>query len=949
MIILISLQLLISRTTDGITTRLEHPSHTSFRRHIGTLSINDWESGLREATYQALLRENNREPTLRDQIYYAPLEGRQDSAIPFGDIIVLARGQLYSTYNGFKFVQDPYQNDCDDCHNGRFKCSPSQCRGWNPVSGEQLVALWTVKRIRHRDPVFGHRYELEYILSPISAVINSGYRLSDGGFDYNIPGHVFIVKTDPNSDKSGFQKATTVDTTWFSSNYVNLDEKKEQKPIYVQTTQMPNRADSEIEIYKELIKSLAMRTSTSLKPVEISPVYSDIFEATIQKIPVTMIHQQTSNIPSNTIQTTQTQITSIWTTPANSNQESDHTKPVRFPSTTKYSETDPLYHSTTPLNAKKISKPPITTITFFAPEDSVAGDDIFGFSNTQKVKENSHPTTEQTENVDSTISTTYPPISISSKSTITEQTSVPFTTKPIIGFQTKPTKSYVRQTTTTTRNTRKPFFPNRSTRTTQKPYKRKTTTSSEFDDVFLPKITTTISTSTTEKYNQTTRWSTTPSIFDVPLEEESEEKSSAKLTTNQKEVLTDISTDTTTLQSVTIEKSDVSAELLEGEPTTPNETSNTNKTSTTLYSEQYTTIPPTTRTTITSTNSILKTNTYTITEKTTKYKTSSTTNNPFSTNISNLNNTKMNVRRTTSKAVGTTKPITRTSTFTTSTISKPDILKTTDQPTTSADTTIITDPTSIPTIQTTPIVFVGTIITRKPTKTSETTVHTKQNKTSTKKSKGPDDIYDIFGEEAPTVLEKPSTEKQTIPPIPDFLFGSEILQQPTTTQEALVIFDNFFDASTSSSNQADTFSTTNTPYTTQLENNTEENKTEAVPLTSMSYITSISFQVNGKNITMTNKNLTALEAKVKKITTNANVSKVFKAGMPSSNSTNAKDQFDNIALSLINHARTIDILSNNNDNNNNNNSNKSRTGKYKRRSYTPRRVRRLKVRREKIV
>lgn len=1028
-----SSQILIFKTTNAITTRLEHPSHSSFRRHIGTLSINDWESGLREATYQALLRENNREPTLRDQIYYAPLEGRQDSAIPFGDIVVLARGQLYSTYNGFKFVQDPYQNDCDDCHNGRIKCSPSQCRGWNPVTGEQLVALWTVKRIRHRDPIYGHRYELEYTLSPISAVVNSRFLLADGGFDYNIPGHVFIVKTDPNVDKSGFYY-TTPGTTWFSNNYVNLDGKK------VQTTKS---SEDEIEIYKELIKSLAMKTSTSLKPLGSSPIYSDIFDATIQKVPVTMIHQQT--IPAQKAPST---TTTVWTTPL-----VDETK------STKYSEPDPLYHPTT---GRKTSKPPITTITFFAPDESITENDIFGSPHTTTTTAAKETTTGTVHadifDVVTEISTNIQTLSTSKfgSNTVPEETTVVTTTiRPSTSKRTtttpKPTRPYSKKTTSPTpassttkqptRRTRKPFIPNRFTR--PKPTRRRTTTTSvEFDEIFLQKTTTTTKSSTTEELMLTTK-STTPSIFDVPIEEV--EKTTTAIE-NSSSTRTDVATEGSSVAKITSSGVDGSTEgdssemklttneekpevvttktTVESSLTTPYKrkyttpvfttTENANKTI--EYEEKQTKLPavttklPLTTKEITektetmqfsvkntkplSTSRIPPTtteNVYAITEQYTRpvvtneettektevvqYSKENTKSQPTTTIKNEYEKTETDeTSKTYTKTTITTKTpssteekteteelntkptsksmyeksatvtiseeyrkttTTKTPSTTKEKIEKEKLGKKDTKPTTkrmpeksetsttgekytkttattktlSSENKRKTLPTTIkiPTETTTPIVFVGTIVTKRPQKP------TKQ-----------EDIYDIFGEQTPSsVIEKPTTEKQlkTTAKPDDFLFGSEIKQLPTTTQEPVVIFDNFFEASTSSSNETNN-------NNTQLENNTE-----GEPLTSMSYITSISFQVNGKNITKQTD--TMLKANVKEITTNASDFKVFKAEMPDTNMT--KQQFDDLALSLINHARSIDIL------------NKTKAVKQKkRRSYTPRRGRRRKVRREKM-
>lgn len=158
----------------------------------------NWEMGLREATYQALIREQVRDPALRAGIYAADIEGLQDTATPFGDIALVARGQLFATAHGYHFVQDPYHSDCEDCgkHSVTPRCGRRPCL--QPWTGDgrldNLMALWTVKRIRHRDPKLGHRYELQFTIALMSPAASPHFVTRNGHFDYNVPGHVFIVK-----------------------------------------------------------------------------------------------------------------------------------------------------------------------------------------------------------------------------------------------------------------------------------------------------------------------------------------------------------------------------------------------------------------------------------------------------------------------------------------------------------------------------------------------------------------------------------------------------------------------------------------------------------------------------------------------------------------------------------------------------------------------------------
>lgn len=167
----------------------------------------NWEMGLREATVQALVREQVSDPALRTGIYAASIEGLQDTATPFGDIALIARGQLFATAHGYHFVQDAYHNDCGDCNKHSTRCGRRQCQDRNEQQHwtedarlDNLMALWTVKRIRHRDPKLGHRYELQFTISPMGPAANPHFVARNGRFDYNVPGHVFIVKLRDSTD-----------------------------------------------------------------------------------------------------------------------------------------------------------------------------------------------------------------------------------------------------------------------------------------------------------------------------------------------------------------------------------------------------------------------------------------------------------------------------------------------------------------------------------------------------------------------------------------------------------------------------------------------------------------------------------------------------------------------------------------------------------------------------
>lgn len=92
---------------------------------------------------QALLREGYHDPNLRDRVLKAPIIGKQNSASLFGDVVILARGQLYALNAGnFIFTQDPYSNDCEECHNvHRHKCGVYECK----VSSNDRLIILVVK------------------------------------------------------------------------------------------------------------------------------------------------------------------------------------------------------------------------------------------------------------------------------------------------------------------------------------------------------------------------------------------------------------------------------------------------------------------------------------------------------------------------------------------------------------------------------------------------------------------------------------------------------------------------------------------------------------------------------------------------------------------------------------------------------------------------------------
>lgn len=104
--------------------------------------------GLRESVNQALLREGYHDPNLRERVLKAPIIGKQKAASQFGDVVILARGQLFALNAGnLIFIQDPYSNDCDECHNiQRLECGAYNCKVCNSFHIQRGINL---KRINY--------------------------------------------------------------------------------------------------------------------------------------------------------------------------------------------------------------------------------------------------------------------------------------------------------------------------------------------------------------------------------------------------------------------------------------------------------------------------------------------------------------------------------------------------------------------------------------------------------------------------------------------------------------------------------------------------------------------------------------------------------------------------------------------------------------------------------
>jgi hypothetical protein len=76
--------------------------------------------------------------------------------VPFGDIIILAKGKLKTFPNNTYFFEE-FNDVCEyECQNNADKYL------------ENVIALWMVEKIRHRDKDFGYRFDLKFTIVPIT-------------------------------------------------------------------------------------------------------------------------------------------------------------------------------------------------------------------------------------------------------------------------------------------------------------------------------------------------------------------------------------------------------------------------------------------------------------------------------------------------------------------------------------------------------------------------------------------------------------------------------------------------------------------------------------------------------------------------------------------------------------------------------------------------------------
>lgn len=921
----------------------------------------DWEPGLREATYQALLREHYTHSNLKDEVFNAPLENRQDSATPFGDITVLGRGQLVSTVDGLKFIQDLYQNDCDDCHNFRLHCS--QCNTQRlPATDHHVIALWTIKRIRHRNADTGHRYDLKYIIAPLNERVS--FLTNKGDYNYNIPGHVFIVKTNPTPNqfihrKGGVSSEYTPSPSWYfikpnnayTTDYNGYGQgvtyyNVKNGPRVEETTQklqqhvlqendeykVENPRVKEVQLYKTLLNSLSLKTTSAYNPVIPSYAHSDIFDTDVGTVPVSTVSYSASQPQIDTTLTihnlgnsgvtipTKTLITSksatlapVYVTPSKAIHMEATTELKNIQGLQDQTRTTPHLQRPTPsLSSKPLSNAVTTTKSI---------------SNEQKRRQHSRPdpfpsskpltTTRSTHQVYQTPITTITYFTPANTETDEEI----LTSRPDSGVsstkETLATKHLASdnddydifgETTKSITNKPTKLFKDSQMQNSQlsKPEKDSGTTMSYRHSKFTQPT-------TLEQMETTTYQSTDKSNVDFP--QSNKENATLRSTT-----ITIINTDKFT--EVSNQEHSTAAELATATETTSSITSS---------------IPVITSPAF-----------YSADTEITKYESSTVPNINYSKQFINSSNE-------TARNPPTIPELKEESTseqnahFTVSSKFNTQRATATVEP---GSTTRLKD--------TSTLMNSIKMKQRRPfeltTDATTSSMHNKHNEmkvnklTSTKNNFDHDTILvDIFGEEENTdVIEKPVTVKvlQNMENEGEFLFGTE--SSDITTQPTKVIFDNFFEPSVASLTTQE-MQTTNHLNTPTLDETTTsksfketfltQKRNDEIPRTSLSYVTSISFHVNDTNNAETEMHMPLqtityepmVKAQISEMSTHDY--QVYKAEIPETPTTypttkskiiNTKKEFDNLALTLVNHARSIDILHN-----------RTKRTKYKRRRYRP--------------
>lgn len=984
------------------------------RTHTEEPPVTDWEIGLREAAHQALLRDGYSDSTLRGYLQNAPFSGKQAVKV-FGDIAILARGQLYATPVGFSFVQDPYHNDCDECHNDK-KCSGDKCGHFVPYGTQQLVALWTVKRIRHRDINYGYRYEIEYTISPVDRALKDGFITKNGKFDYGIPGHVFVIKSNPRY-VSGYEHNefySSPDQVKWHRQYVPRPPSDFYPPVLITHSQNPpskiypspqptnrpsqsiqhNNNLKEIKLYRNLINSLSAKTTTIGHRFKIDPTSTTPKTAINRVIPVaqptttsyhitpesprrtTLVQLPTGHIvpvtevSTATIPDGQLQIlTPIQiSTGQNGNVHFVPSSPITVTEVTKYTEAGipnqipstkiPIFIMKELIPPKSTSvKPEVvkdmgstklpkkTTIHFFAAEDVD--------KSVQEEKDVNDIFTITTKKYATRKEFTKPPPQQKSTKRYDDDSNDDINLFPAI----KPTEAMRKVTQTPFKET------NPTVNQISRPYKETSTTQTlpiiptrEQQPTFFRITTTPLSyPSTTETPSS---YGTRRSTITLPIPSTFDHQTTEGNTYDRQTTPMQRNTESTSIYNYNVLSTQEPNETIitvTPVPTIP--IGHTTLDDSTLTSYDYTQGRLTTANGYDYTTERREPSTDNVLSRTTLVFPSTPMGD--GTTLSSRTTNTVLTQHTNTRGISTTEVFTEAEPTTESIFNPPAINtvetyyspQTTEYHSMAYPATESVQSTTSPTTKMTTAIFKSSKTTRLATTKSKPTTQSNDflveeipdeddsvqiNSNKSKFQDYTDD--DIFGPSQPNKKEaKLSNYKQQ----PSKIYKTDFTTEPTRTvaKTPRIIYSDFFEASTvpPTTSLTQFYAESQNNYITQSLDAT----TQRLPLTSQSYLTSISYKVNKKKPSIADELevLPTIRAKLSNLHSDEKL-QIFRAELPegeenTTKKSDEKEAFDDIALQLVNHARTLELLNKKPVMENKNPIQNKKNLKYRRRSYMP--------------
>lgn len=200
-----------------------------------------WVEALKHSLYLTLVREKidgivdksgfnkdyrEDDVDLWENIRRAPfrMNGKERGPI-FGDIAILSRGKLIESKDGYMFVEDEDVRDCIECHLYSARSNELEaekmlrkvCKGTN-CENNNVRALWTVRRIRHRnynDDEPPYRYELMFSIAAAKS--------DSENLNYNSPTQTFTI--------SETDRSVTRQEPYERKKYIPLPEGTTEKSV----------------------------------------------------------------------------------------------------------------------------------------------------------------------------------------------------------------------------------------------------------------------------------------------------------------------------------------------------------------------------------------------------------------------------------------------------------------------------------------------------------------------------------------------------------------------------------------------------------------------------------------------------------------------------------------------------------------------------------------------